>query len=57
MADYLNRTGTQWRMYYGNGGPRTPPQLYMWPAAKVGDVHRVVTHEGYWYVASILDFI
>lgn len=48
MEQYFNRTGVQWRHYYGPQGPRPPPVLHMWPAAQVGAVHRVVSPEGYW---------
>jgi hypothetical protein len=48
MAEYYNRTGIQWRHYFGQMGPRPPPKLYMWPAKEIGDVHRVISKEGYW---------
>ena len=48
MAEYLNRTGIQWRHYYGPNGPRPPPSLFMWPASHVGQVHAVTSTEGYW---------
>lgn len=48
MADYWNRTGIQWRSYYGPNGPRPPPVLYMWPAEKIGQVHQVTTPFGQW---------
>jgi hypothetical protein len=48
MAEYLNRTGIQWRHYYGPNGPRPPPSLHMWPASHVGQVHSVTSKEGYW---------
>ncbi len=48
MAEYLQRTGMQWRHYYGPAGPRPPPSQYMWPAAHIGQVHSVSSTEGYW---------
>jgi hypothetical protein len=56
MAEYLNRTGIQWRHYYGPNGPRPPPAQFMWPAAHIGQVHSVTSNEGFWYVAPILNF-
>mmetsp|Transcript_18595 Transcript_18595/g.25684 ORF Transcript_18595/g.25684 Transcript_18595/m.25684 type:complete len:532 (+) Transcript_18595:25-1620(+) len=48
MAEYLNRTGIRWRHYFGPDGPRPPPSLHMWPANNIGEVHKVVSHEGKW---------
>jgi len=48
IAEYKNRTGLFWRSYYGPDGPRPPPQLYMWPADEVGQVHQVVSSHGQW---------
>lgn len=48
MAEYLNRTGIQWRSYYGPNGPRPPPVLFMWPADQIGQVHQVTTTHGKW---------
>jgi len=48
MAEYLKQHGFHWRHYYGPSGPRPPPTLFMWPADRVGDVHSVTSHEGYW---------
>ena len=48
MVEYLQRTGMQWRHYYGPAGPRPPPSQYMWPAAHIGQVHSVSSTEGYW---------
>jgi hypothetical protein len=48
MADYRNRTGIQWRHYYGLDGPRKPPESFMWPAHSIGDVHQVTSTAGYW---------
>lgn len=49
-AAYLERTGLQWRSYFGpiTNGPRPPPQLFMWPAKEVGQVHQVTSSHGYW---------
>jgi hypothetical protein len=49
LDDYRNRTGLHWRHYFGNGKPRDPPVLYMWPANEVGQKHHVVSDQGYWY--------
>jgi len=46
---YLNQTGLHWRHYFGPEGPRPPPQLFMWPANVIGDVHSVTSSEGYWF--------
>ena len=46
--EYYKQTGIHWRHYYGPDGPRPPPTLYMWPAEKIGQVHKVVSPEGYW---------
>jgi hypothetical protein len=50
MEQYYNQTGLLWRHYYGPKGPRPPPKLYMWPATKVGEVHKVESIEGYWFI-------
>ncbi len=46
--EYLNRTGIQWRHYYGPAGPRGPPVLHMWSADEVGQIHGVTSHHGHW---------
>ena len=46
--EYLARTGIMWRHYYGPDGPRPPPSHFMWPATQVGQVHSVVSNEGFW---------
>jgi hypothetical protein len=48
MQEYLQRTGLQWRHFYGPNGPRGPPSLFMWPAAHIGQTHSVTSSEGYW---------
>jgi hypothetical protein len=48
MREYLNRTGIQWRHYFGPDGPRPPPTLFMWPAARTGQVHQIEFDQGYW---------
>jgi len=48
MAQYLKRTGIQWRHFFGPNGPRAPPSLFMWPASHTGQVHTVTSSEGYW---------
>jgi len=48
MAEYLNKTGVNWRGYYGKNGPRGPPILHMWPAERIGQVHRVNSSHGKW---------
>jgi hypothetical protein len=48
MKEYKERTGIHWRHYYGPKGPRGPPELFMWDAKQVGQVHRVTTEHGYW---------
>ena len=48
MEDYFRKTGILWRHFFGPNGPRAPPVLHMWPAKKVGTVHRVVSQEGLW---------
>lgn len=45
---YYNRTGTRWRHFYGDDGPRPPPTLYMWPAPQIGTVHAVTSRNGFW---------
>lgn len=52
MADYFNRTGLQWRQYYGLDGPRPPPKLFMWPAKQIGEVHLVVSQHGFWHCSG-----
>jgi hypothetical protein len=47
-AEYLNRTGLQWRHYYGPDGPRPPPVLHMWPAHEIGEIHGVTSRHGKW---------
>ena len=49
QKEYLERTGIQWRHDFGPSGPRDPPSLFMWPADEVGQVHKTVSNEGYWY--------
>lgn len=48
MNAYYNRTGIHWRHYYDANGPRPPPRLYMWSADYEGQVHSVVSNQGYW---------
>lgn len=48
MKEYRERTGLHWRHYYGPEGPRAPPELFMWPAKEIGQVHRVTSNEGKW---------
>lgn len=48
MQEYKERTGIHWRHFYGPDGPRAPPELFMWPAKDIGQVHRVTTEAGYW---------
>jgi hypothetical protein len=48
QEEYLQRTGIQYRHYFGRTGPRPPPSLHMWPATEVGQVHRVNSSHGYW---------
>jgi prolyl 4-hydroxylase len=48
MAEYQNRTGLQWRHYFGPDGPRAPPVHHMWPAKEIGQKHHVTTDAGYW---------
>jgi hypothetical protein len=45
---YFKENGIEWRHYFGPNGPRAPPTLYMWPAKEIGDIHTVVSSEGYW---------
>jgi len=52
MAEYFNRTGIQWRHYFGPDGPRPPPTHFMWPAKAVGDVHRIYSSQGYWHCSE-----
>lgn len=52
MKEYFERTGIQWRHFYGPDGPRPPPSLYMWPAKEIGDVHSVNTKQSHWYYYS-----
>jgi hypothetical protein len=48
QQEYLQRTGIQYRHYFGRHGPRPPPSLHMWPASEVGQVHKVNSSHGYW---------
>ena len=47
-AKYKARVGFPWRHHFGPEGPRPPPVLYMWPAKQIGDVHQVLSTQGYW---------
>ncbi|KAJ1401309.1 hypothetical protein B484DRAFT_405765 [Ochromonadaceae sp. CCMP2298] len=47
-AEYLARTGRQWRHYFGPDGPRNPPSLFMWPAPEMGHRFTAVSTQGYW---------
>jgi prolyl 4-hydroxylase len=49
MKEYLERTGIQWRHYFGPNGPRPPPTLHMWPAEHKGQVHSVVSNDNHWF--------
>lgn len=49
MREYEERTGLQWRHYFGNGLPRPSPLLNMWPASYIGRTRTVHTEHGYWY--------
>ena len=40
--------GHHWRHYFGDGSPRPPPVLHMWPASHVGQTHSVSSDAGYW---------
>ena len=46
--EYFNRTGMHWRHHYGVEGPRPPPTLHMWPADSIGQIHTVVSKQGFW---------
>ena len=48
MEAYKNRTGLQWRHYFGPQGPRPAPVLHMWPAEEIGQIHRVISDAGKW---------
>lgn len=55
IQEYLERTGIQWRHYYSfENGPRPPPSQWMWPATERGQVHQVMSSQGYWFVLVIL---
>ena len=48
LSIYLLK-GLQWRHYYSPQGiPRPPPILHQWPAVEIGQVHQVISKEGYW---------
>jgi len=47
MREYLNRTGIQWRYYFGPDGPMPPPTLFMWPAARTGQVYQIEFDQGW----------
>ena len=49
IKEYYNRTGIHWRHYFDINGPRKPPVLHMWPADHIGQIHNVVSREGYWF--------
>jgi len=55
MSEYLNRTGIQWRHYFGPDGPRPPPSLFMWPATRTGQVHQIESDQGYWTCGGTKD--
>jgi hypothetical protein len=42
-----------WRSYYGPNGPRPPPALHMWSAEAIGDTHKIISTEGFWYVHAV----
>ena len=48
VKDYKQRTGIDWKHYYGPKGPREKPALHMWPTEYIGQNHTVVSSEGYW---------
>lgn len=48
IATYRERTGIDWRHFYGKDGPRAPPSLFMHPADYVGQTIKVQSPEGYW---------
>lgn len=50
--EYLEHNGIHWRHHYGENGPRPPPVLYMWPAASLGQIHKVDSSNGYWSCAE-----
>lgn len=52
-AKYKARVGIPWRHHFGPEGPRPPPVLYMWPAKQIGDVHQVVSTQGYWSCTEV----
>jgi prolyl 4-hydroxylase len=53
MEEYENRTGRLYlsscRDNHSNYMPRSAPVHFMWPADNVGDIHSVVTAEGFWH--------
>jgi len=49
MEEYFNRTGLQWRHFFGPDGPRGPPTLFMWPAKKIGQIHKVKSTHDHWF--------
>jgi prolyl 4-hydroxylase len=46
--EYKQRTGIDWRHYYGPNGPRAPPVLHMHAADFIGQTHTVTSSEGHW---------
>jgi hypothetical protein len=47
-GEYYKRTGIHWRANYDESGPRPPPVLHMWPAQEIGQIHNVVSNNGFW---------
>ncbi len=49
QKQYLSEKGIQWRHFYGPDGPRPPPKLHMWPADRVGQIHKITSTHGFWF--------
>lgn len=45
--------GIPWRHHFGMEGPRPAPIHFMWPAKQIGNVHQVVSMQGYWTCTAV----
>lgn len=44
MKKYYDEKGTPWLAYY----PRSKPRLALWPADRLGQTHKVISHQGFY---------
>ena len=56
MENYFRKNKIPWRHYFGEDGPRGPPELYMWHANYLNQIHEVVSEHSHWYSINLTVF-